>query len=89
VSFYVTGQRLRTPVQDIYKFDERRILDGRVESGSLEVGDRLVFSPTNKVSTVKGIERWNSASNEAASAGESIGIIGRPPKRGLDFGLGF
>src|SRR5438128_1698565 len=53
------NQPLRFPIQDVYRFDERRILAGRVESGSIKVGDRLVFSPTNKTSTVKTIERWN------------------------------
>ncbi|HHY85217.1 MAG TPA: adenylyl-sulfate kinase [Verrucomicrobia bacterium] len=65
---------LRLPIQDVYRFDERRILAGRVESGSIKVGDRLVFSPTNKVSTVKTIERWNAPATTSASAGESIGI---------------
>ena len=65
---------LRFPVQDIYRFDERRILAGRVESGTLRVGDRLLFSPANKVSTVKSIERWNAPPRDCASAGESIGI---------------
>src|SRR6185503_5176483 len=55
-------------------FDERRILAGRVEAGSIRVGDRLIFSPTNKTSTVRTIERWNAPSHDAASAGESIGI---------------
>ncbi len=68
------GQPLRFPIQDVYRFDERRILAGRVESGTLKVGDRLVFSPTNKVSTVKTIERWNAPPAEQAKAGESIGI---------------
>jgi len=67
-------QPLRFPIQDVYRFDERRILAGRVESGTLRVGDRLLFSPGNKVSTVKSIERWQSASRESASAGESIGV---------------
>jgi bifunctional enzyme CysN/CysC len=36
---------LRLPIQDVYRFDHRRILVGRVESGTLRVGDRLgVFS---------------------------------------------
>src|SRR3546814_2398065 len=34
------AQSLRLPIQDVYKFDSRRILAGRVESGSLAVGDR-------------------------------------------------
>jgi bifunctional enzyme CysN/CysC len=67
-------QPLRFPVQDVYRFDERRILAGRVEAGSVKVGDRLVFSPTNKVSTVKSIERWQAPESTVAVAGESVGI---------------
>jgi len=67
-------QPLRFPIQDVYRFDERRILAGRVESGTLRVGDRLVFAPTNKTSTVKTIERWKVPSRDHASAGESVGI---------------
>ena len=41
----------------------------------IKVGDRLVFSPTNKTSTVKTIERWNAPPTRLPpSAGESIGI---------------
>ena len=68
------NQPLRFPIQDIYRFDERRIFAGRVESGSIKVGDRLVFSPSNKVSTVRSIERWNAESTTSAAAGESIGV---------------
>ncbi|HSU57017.1 MAG TPA: adenylyl-sulfate kinase [Candidatus Dormibacteraeota bacterium] len=68
------NQPLRLPIQDIYRFDERRILAGRIEAGALQVGDKLVFSPTNKTSTVKTIERWNAPAGESASAGESIGF---------------
>src|SRR5215831_9887711 len=67
-------QPLRLPIQDVYRFDDRRILAGRVEAGSLKVGDKLVFSPTNKTSTVKTIERWNAPPTQVASAGESIGV---------------
>jgi len=69
-----TNQPLRLPIQDIYRFDERRILAGRIESGALQVGDRLVFTPGNKISTVKSIERWNAPPAARAEAGESIGI---------------
>src|SRR5260221_5172024 len=74
VSEMPKNQPLRFPIQDVYRFDERRILAGRVESGSIKVGDRLLFSPSNKVSTVKTIERWNAPSRDTATAGESIGI---------------
>ena len=67
-------QPLRFPIQDVYRFDHRRILAGRVESGAIRVGDRLVFAPSNKTSSVKSIERWNAPSGDFARAGESIGI---------------
>ena len=41
-------QPLRFPVQDVYKFDARRIIAGRITAGRLKVGDHLVFSPSNK-----------------------------------------
>ena len=76
--FKVSGlpkdQPLRLPIQDIYRFDERRILAGRLEAGSIKVGDKLIFSPSNKTSTVRSIERWSAPPCESASAGESIGI---------------
>src|SRR6185436_6769880 len=68
------NQPLRLPIQDVYRFDERRIFAGRVESGSIKVGDRIVFSPTSKTSTVRSIERWNAPPSDIAHAGESIGI---------------
>jgi bifunctional enzyme CysN/CysC len=70
----VNHQPLRLPIQDIYRFDHRRILAGRIESGTLKTGDRLVFAPSDKVSTVKTIERWNAPETDQAEAGESIGF---------------
>ncbi len=52
-------QPLRFPVQDVYKFDARRIIAGRVASGKIRVGDRLIFSPSNKSAIVKSIEAFN------------------------------
>src|SRR4030095_17216148 len=46
---------LRLPIQDVYKFDNRRILAGRIASGRLKVGDRILFSPSNKTARVKRI----------------------------------
>ena len=62
------NQPLRFPIQDVYRFDERRILAGRVEAGTIKVGDRLLFSPGNKTSTVKTIERWNAPATRHAPA---------------------
>jgi bifunctional enzyme CysN/CysC len=68
-------QPLRFAVQDVYKFDERRIIAGRVESGRLKVGDKLLFSPSNRTAIVRSIEEWNAkVAPIGAHAGQSIGI---------------
>lgn len=65
---------LRFCVQDVYRFDQRRIIAGRIETGKLKVGDKLVFSPANKSSVVASIENWPSSREGEAMAGDSIGI---------------
>jgi bifunctional enzyme CysN/CysC len=65
---------LRFCVQDVYRFDGRRIIAGRIETGTLEVGEHVVFSPANKSSVVASIERWNLRQGGPAVAGDSIGI---------------
>ncbi len=66
---------LRMVVQDVYKFDHRRIVAGRIESGRLRVGDEIVFSPSNKVVRVASIEAWHVPEPPTeAVAGESVGI---------------
>ena len=68
-------QPLRFPVQDVYKFDARRILAGRITAGRLRVGDRLIFSPSNKTANIKSIEAFNvEPSPTEAVAGQSIGV---------------
>ena len=73
------GLPLRMPVQDIYKFDDRRIVVGRIDSGKLKVGDRILFSPMNKIAYVAIFENWQGFQDEEraqteASAGMSVGI---------------
>ncbi len=71
----VVAQPLRLPIQDVYKFDARRILAGRVESGSFSVGDTLLFSPSNKTARVRSIEAWPADRKPAsAAAGDAVGI---------------
>ena len=68
-------QPLRFPIQDVYKFDERRIIAGRIETGVLRVGDTLVFSPSNKSARVRSIEAWNcDPLPVTAAAGQSVGV---------------
>ncbi|MDY0872526.1 adenylyl-sulfate kinase [Dongia rigui] len=65
---------LRLPIQDVYKFDDRRILAGRIASGRLKVGDKLMFSPSNKTAQISSIEVWSAPARDAAEAGESVGL---------------
>jgi len=66
---------LRFPIQDVYRFEEKRILVGRVETGTVQKGDKLLFSPTNEEATVTDIQVWpDDAKKTTASAGECIGL---------------
>ncbi len=68
-------QALRLPVQDVYKFDARRIIAGRVTAGRLKVGDQLVFSPSNKRASIKSIEAFNvDPQPTEGQAGQSVGV---------------
>ncbi len=70
----INERPLRFPIQDIYRFDNRRILAGRIESGQLEKGQELMFTPHQKKASVETIERWSAPPAETAETGESIGV---------------
>jgi bifunctional enzyme CysN/CysC len=53
-----SGGPLRLSVQDVYRFDSRRIIAGFIESGSVSVGEPIEFYPGGKRSRVKTIEAW-------------------------------
>ncbi|MBN7772480.1 sulfate adenylyltransferase subunit 1 [Clostridium aminobutyricum] len=66
---------LRFPIQDVYKFDNRRIIVGRIEAGKLNVGDKILINPSNKTTRVKTIEYWQEKDKtDTVSAGMSVGI---------------
>jgi bifunctional enzyme CysN/CysC len=69
---------LRLPVQAVYKFDDRRIIAGRVETGRIAVGDEIVVMPAGKTARVKSIEAWpvpkDGQAPREAGAGQSTGI---------------
>lgn len=74
----LTDKPFRLPVQDIYKFtlfgDDRRIVSGTVSSGTMRVGDELVFYPSGKSSVVKSIETFSAPVKDKAFSGEAIGF---------------
>ena len=69
---------LRLPVQAIYRFDDRRIIAGRIESGRIAVGDEIVVAPSGRTARVRSIEAWPVADQRraprTATAGRSVGI---------------
>jgi len=69
---------LRMPVTDIYKFtnfgDSRRIIAGTLETGTLRVGDEVIFYPSGKKSRVRSIESFNTEKLTEAAAGSATGI---------------
>jgi bifunctional enzyme CysN/CysC len=66
---------LRLPVQAIYKFDDRRIVAGRIESGSLSAGDEIVIMPSAKIARIRSVESWPlTPINGRQGAGRSVGI---------------
>src|SRR4051812_36466910 len=66
---------LRLPVQAIYKFDDRRIVAGRIESGHLSAGDEIVIMPSAKIAKIKTVESWPLTPVKGRqSAGRSVGI---------------
>ena len=68
----------RMPVQDVYKFtkqgDDRRIVAGTIDSGSVSVGDTVIFYPSGKKSRVKSIEAFNRPEQKRAEAGTAVGF---------------
>lgn len=66
---------LRLPVQAIYKFDDRRIVAGRIESGHLTSGDEIVIMPAGKIAKIRSVESWPATSlRERHHAGHAVGI---------------
>ena len=72
-----TALPLRLPVQAVYKFDDRRIVAGRIQSGRIAVGDEIAVAPSGKRAVVRSIETWpgnGDAAPRDADAGQSVGI---------------
>jgi len=73
---------LRFVVQDVYDFDSEKITVGRLESGTLKMGDELIFQPSGARGRVEKIKVFPEELAEAVT-GDSVGIVtGCEPKRG-------
>ena len=69
---------MRMPVQAVYKFtnqgDDRRIIAGRIDAGRVKVGDKVVFTPSNKTAHIKSIEGFNTEARNEIEVGWSTGL---------------
>lgn len=68
---------MRFLVQDVYKFDERRIIAGQITQGVLQKGDKILVQPSGLRSCVKALEAWSSRNvslPREARAGEAVGV---------------
>ena len=72
-----TGGPLRIPVQDVYKFDDRRIIAGRIEGGCVRVGDEVQVWPSGHRARVSSLERWPPAAAPptTATTRQTVGLI--------------
>jgi len=72
------NKAFRMPVQAVYKFtaqgDSRRIVSGRIDSGTISVGDQVIFLPSNKRSEVQSIEGFALPEQKTSSVGASTGF---------------
>ncbi|MFH1294559.1 MAG: GTP-binding protein [Candidatus Aenigmatarchaeota archaeon] len=64
---------MRFVVQDVYKWD-KRIVAGRVESGTLKKGDEIVILPSEERTVVESVEEFLKDVTEA-TVGKSAGIV--------------
>jgi bifunctional enzyme CysN/CysC len=67
-------QPLRFVVQDVYRFDARRLIAGRIETGKMSVGDAITFQPGNRTAKIASFERWHGPERDFAVASESVAI---------------
>ncbi|HVN68496.1 MAG TPA: adenylyl-sulfate kinase [Candidatus Binatia bacterium] len=68
-----SGGPLRFIVQDVYRREGNRFVAGRIEAGTLRVGERVVFWPLQTDAVVSAIHRW-PATVEEARAGDAVAI---------------
>jgi bifunctional enzyme CysN/CysC len=69
-----SGDELRLAVQGVFRRGLERIIVGKLDSGTLEVGSEIAFSPGARRARVKSIEVWPPQPKARAHAGESIGF---------------
>ena len=66
---------LRFSIQDVYRFDARRVIAGKLESGRIRVGDPVIFFPDRKASRIRSIESWGEETPlREVGPGQSVAV---------------
>jgi len=76
---------IRFPIQDVYKFDDKRIFVGVVSSGTIHNGEEVIVLPSREKTRIKHINEWQSDRENpfgsgsylnppSAQAGKSTGV---------------
>ncbi len=69
-----TNKPLRLPVQDVYSITGIGTVPvGRVETGVMKIGDKVIFLPADKQGEVKTIEMHHESMNQA-EPGDNVGF---------------
>jgi elongation factor 1-alpha len=69
-----TNKALRLPVQDVYSITGIGTVPvGRIETGTLKIGDKIIFMPANKQGEVKSIEMHHENMPQA-EPGDNVGF---------------
>lgn len=65
---------LRMHVQDVYRFDDRRVVAGRLASGTLAAGEAVLLLPAGRTARVASLAGWPQAP-AALGPGDNASIV--------------
>ena len=66
--------QLRLPVQDVYRHIQKRVIVGKIESGSLSLTETVRVLPSNREAKITGFVEWPVKSKKNGVADESVAI---------------
>lgn len=74
VGALTTQEAFRFPVQRVVRQDTKRYYQGRIESGHVKVGDKVLALPSSQIATIEAIETFDGAA-VSAPTGQSVNLV--------------